>query len=139
MTSVTLVDTGPLVAMLDRNDRQHKWTVATLASVEGALVTCEPVLTEACFLLKRYHSSSDSIFKLLSRELLRLDFELAREHKRVQQLMQRYADLPMSLADACLVRMAELKPGSQVMTLDSDFAIYRQHGRQAIPLLTPFA
>ena len=61
MTSVTLVDTGPLVAMLDRNDRQHKWTVATLASVEGALVTCEPVLTEACFLLKRYHSSSDSI------------------------------------------------------------------------------
>ena len=137
MTLVTLVDTGPLVAMFDRNDKHHKWTVATLASIAGTLITCEPVLTEACFLLKRHYGTTDSIFELLARELLRIDFDLASEYKRVRQLMRRYADLPTSLADASLVRMAELSPNSRIMTLDSDFAIYRQHGRQAIPLLTP--
>lgn len=139
MRLVTLVDTGPLVSMFDRSDKHHKWTVATLATITGALVTCEPVLTEACFLLKRHYGSTDSIFKLLARGLLRIDFDLGVEHKRVQQLMGRYADLPTSLADACLVRMAELSSNSRIMTLDSDFAVYRQHGRQAIPMLMPLA
>ena len=139
MTIVTLVDTGPLVAMCDRNDAHHKWTTATLASVSGALTTCEPVLTEACFLLKRNYGDADAIFELLGRDLLCIDFDLASEHKRVQQLMSRYSDLPSSLADTCLVRMAELIPNSRVMTLDRDFSIYRRHGRQIIPLLSPFA
>ena len=138
MTIVTLVDTGPLVAMCDRNDAHHKWTVASLASVTGALTTCEPVLTEACFLLKRNYGGADAMFELLGRDLLRIDFDLGSEYKRVQQLMGRYADLPTSLADACLVRMAELVPNSRVMTLDRDFSIYRRHGRQSIPLLSPF-
>ena len=138
MTIVTLVDTGPLVAMLDRNDAHHKWMVASLASVTGALTTCEPVLTEVCFLLKRNYGAADAVFELLGQDLLRIEFDLASEYKRVQQLMGRYADLPVSLADACLVRMAELIPDSRVMTLDRDFTIYRRHGRQTIPLLSPF-
>ncbi len=138
MTVVTLVDTGPLVAMCDRNDAHHKWTVASLTSVNGALTTCEPVLTEACFLLKRNYGGADAMFELLGRDLLCIDFDLGSEYKRVQQLMGRYADLPTSLADACLVRMAELIPNSRVMTLDRDFSIYRRHGRQSIPLLSPF-
>ena len=139
MTVVTLVDTGPLVAMFDRSDKHHKWTVASLASVTGALTTCEPVLAETCFLLKRNYGSADIVFNLLARNLLRIDFSLGGEHKRVQQLMARYEDLPISLADACLVRMAEQMPSSRVMTLDRDFSIYRRHGRQLIPLLAPFA
>jgi predicted nucleic acid-binding protein len=78
------------------------------------------------------------VFELLGHDLLCIDFDLGREYKRVQQLMARYADLPTSLADACLVRMAELFPDLRVMTLDRDFSIYRRHGRQAIPLLSPF-
>ena len=137
MTIVTLVDTGPLVAMCDRADTHHKWTVASLESVAGALTTCEPVLTEACFLLKRHYGGADAIFELLDHDLLCIEFDLAAEYKRVQQLMSRYADLPVSLADACLVRMTELIPNARVMTLDSDFMVYRRHGRQAIPLLSP--
>ena len=137
MTLVTLVYTGPLVAMCDRTDSHHKWTVAALGSITGALTTCEAVLTEVCFLLKRNYGRIDAIFDLLDQDLLCVDFDFASEHRRVQQLMNRYADLPASLADACLVRMTELIPNSRVMTLDRDFTVYRRHGRQAIPLLSP--
>lgn len=138
MTVVTLVDTGPLVAMCDRADAHHQWTVAALQSVKGALTTCEAVLTETCFLLKRHYGRADAIFELLENDLLCVEFDLGAEYKRVQQLMNRYADLPTSLADACLVRMTELIPHSRVMTLDQDFTIYRRHGRQAIPLVAPY-
>jgi uncharacterized protein len=138
VTIVTLVDTGPLVAMCNRRDAHHDWTLAALASVTGALTTCEPVLTETCFLLKQAFGGADEIFEMIERDLLRIEFSVAAEYKRVQYLMSRYADLPTSLADACLVRMAELHPTSRVMTLDRDFAVYRRHGRQAIPLLAPY-
>ena len=139
MTVVTLVDTGPLVAMCNRRDTHHDWTLAALRAVTGALTTCEPVLTEACFLLKQVFGAADELFELMERGLLRLEFSVATEYKRVQHLMNRYANLPTSLADACLVRMAELHPTSRIMTLDRDFTVYRRHGRQAIPLLAPFA
>ena len=139
MMVVTLVDTGPLVAMCNRRDAHHAWTLASLSSVTGALTTCEPVLTEACFLLKQAFGAADELFEMIERGLLRIEFSVAAEYKRVQQLMNRYADLPTSLADACLVRMAELHPSSRIMTLDHDFNVYRKHGRQAIPLLAPYA
>ncbi len=138
MTVVTLVDTGPLVAMCNKRDRYHAWTLTALRNVAGALTTCEPVLTEACFLLKQAFGGADELFELMERGLLRIEFSVAVEHKRVQHLMSRHADLPTSLADACLVRLAELHPSSRVMTLDRDFTVYRRHGRQAIPLLAPF-
>ena len=139
MTAVTLVDTGPLVALCDRRDAHHEWTAATLGSVIGPLTTCEAVLTEACFLLKQQFGSAEEIFELLRRGLLQIRFELATDHDRVGQLLKRYADLPTSVADACLVRMAEVIPSSCVMTLDRVFLVYRRHGRQVIPLLAPFA
>ena len=132
-----MADTGPLVAMCDRKDAHHKWTVAALESIAGHLTTCEPVLTEACFLLKRNYGGADAIFELLEQDLLCLDFDLGTEYKRVRELMRRYADTPMSLADACLVRMTEILPEARVMTLDSDFSVYRKHGRQAIALVAP--
>lgn len=139
MSAVILADTGPLVALFDRRDKHHGWTVAALGSTIGPLTTCEAVLTEVCFLLKQQFGGAEEVFELLDRGLLRLRFELKAEHERVAQLMKRYADLPMSLADACLVCMAERIPASRVMTLDNDFTVYRRHGRQVIPLLAPFA
>lgn len=135
---MTLVDTGPLVAICDLRDTHHDWTVATLGSVSEPLMTCEAVLTEACFLLKRQFGGAEELFELLRRGLLQIRFDLDSEHERVGQLLKRYADLPTSLADACLVRMAEVIPSSRVMTLDRDFLVYRRHGRQVIPLLAPF-
>ena len=139
MSAVILVDTGPLVALFDKRDKYHAWTVAALGSTVGPLTTCEAVLTEVCFLLKQQFGGAEEVFELLDRGLLQLRFDLRAEHERVAQLMKRYGDLPMSLADACLVRMAETIPASRVMTLDTDFTVYRRHGRQVIPLLARFA
>ena len=139
MSAVILVDTGPLVALFDKRDKYHAWTVAALGSTVGPLTTCEAVLTEVCFLLKQQFGGAEEVFELLDRGLLQLRFDLRAEHERVAQLMKRYGDLPMSLADACLVRMAETIPASRVMTLDTDFTVYRRHGRQVIPLLATFA
>lgn len=138
MSAVTLVDTGPLVAMCDRRDAHHAWAVATLGTIAGPLATCEAVLAETCFLLKQQFGGAEEIFELLRRGLLQIRFDLSNEHERVGQLLRRYADLPTSLADACLVRMAEQFPSSRVMTVDRDFLVYRRHGRQVIPLLSPF-
>jgi predicted nucleic acid-binding protein len=64
-------------------------------------------------------------------------FDLANDLDRVLKLMQKYADVPMSLADACLVRMSETLENPVVLTTDDDFRIYRRHGRQVVPCLTP--
>ena len=77
------------------------------------------------------------MFELMQDGFMQIAFHLDEEFDQIERLMQKYADAPMSFADACLVRIAELYPHSFVLTLDSDFRIYRKHGRQAIPCLTP--
>jgi uncharacterized protein len=133
-----ITDTGPLVALFDRNDKHHEWAVATLDAHPGKVITCEAVIAEASYLLKREYGSADPLLALIERGLLNIEFDLALELHRVRALMARYADLPASLADTCLVRMSEIHANAKVLTLDQDFTIYRRHGRQAIALLSPF-
>jgi predicted nucleic acid-binding protein len=78
------------------------------------------------------------LFALLARGVVEVDFSLQAEHERVARLMAKYKEVPMALADGCIVRKAELVPGSRVWTLDRDFKVYRRNGRQRIPLLTPW-
>ena len=132
-----LVDTGPLVALLNRHEHFHAWAKEQAAHCESPLATCEAVLTEACYLLREIDGGSERLMDLIRRGLLVLPFLLRDDHDSVSALMRRYSDVPMSLADACLVRMSEQVSGSTVFTLDNDFRIYRQHGRRAIPLLIP--
>ncbi len=132
-----LADTGPLVAFLNRRDHFHSWAKDQLGSIQPPMLTCEAVLTEACHLLRHSSEGSKAILELLERDLLRIAFRLDQEASAVSRLMTRYADLPMSLADACIVRMAEIHNRSKVLTLDSDFQIYRMHGRKIIPALLP--
>jgi uncharacterized protein len=132
-----LLDTGPLVALMDRRDRHHAWAEAQFAEILPPLLTCEAVLAEACFLVIRAGRSMEEPLKLLKRGVLQLAFDLSENVEQVSTLMVRYANVPMSLADACLVRMSELAPDSVVLTLDSDFHIYRRHGRQKIALRIP--
>lgn len=99
--------------------------------------TCEAVITEACFLLAALPSGNEQVFRLLQRKLLRVTFRLDDETDAVAALLERYRNVPISLADACLVRMAELYTNSTVLTLDSDFRIYRKNRRQTIPLIIP--
>lgn len=133
-----LADTGPLVAMLVADDHQHAWSVEQLRQSPPTLLTCDAVITEVLFLLQRAGHDPDKMFGLLESGFLRSDFTFGTEHPAIRKLMRRYASVPMSFADACLVRLAEKHPGAVVWTLDRDFQIYRQHSRQSIPLVAPF-
>jgi len=134
--SVWLIDTGPLVALLVGDDARHDWVVEQLRLAPPTVLTCDAVISEALFLLKREGHGCDDLFALADTGFLRSGFDFGSEHTAVRKLMRRYANLPMSFADACLVRMVEKHPGASVWTLDRDFQVYRQHGRQAIPLIT---
>ncbi len=137
MKSPVLLDTGPLVSFLSASDKHAAWVQEQWKRLRPPLLTCEPVLTEAAFLLKREGADTDPLFALLERGIVRVAMEISEEHPDLRVLMRRYRERPMSLADACLVRLSELHSGSTVFTLDCDFRIYRRHGNKVIPVLMP--
>ncbi len=132
-----IVDTGPLVAFLNRRDGYHQWATDQLSLIQPPLITCEAVLSETCFLLARASKGPGAVLELLQRGLIEVGFRLGEEAVAIQRLMERYSNMPMSLADACLVRLAELEPAALVMTVDSDFQVYRRNRRQVIATLMP--
>jgi predicted nucleic acid-binding protein len=136
MTSV-IIDAGPLVALLNRRERHHTWASSILDTIEPPIFTCDPVLSEACFLLQDVSGGQDAVLELVSRGIVRSDFRVASEIDSIRILMKKFSDVPMSLADACLVRMSELDQQSVVLTLDSDFRIYRRNRRQVVPTISP--
>ena len=133
-----LLDTGPLVAYLNRNDRHHAWAVERWSALFDPLWTCEAVLSEAIFLLQSESADPEPILDLVERRIIELDFVMNDHRSDVFRLLRKYRDQPMSMADACLVRMAELVDPCQIFTTDKDFLVYRQKGRHLIPLLSPF-
>lgn len=137
MSQPVLLDTGPLVAFLNSADPFHPWAEATFHQSPAPLLTCEAVLTEAAHLVRRVPQGIERVLGLLETGAVALALDLTTEQRAVRQLVSRYSSVPMSLADACLVRMSELVADSSVLTLDSDFQIYRRNGRQVIPLLMP--
>lgn len=137
MEKSVIVDTGPLVAFLSRADRFHNWTKEQWERVSPPMLTCEAVLAETCFLLRHLSGGSQAVLELANRGVVQTVFKLEEEVQPVMKLLGRYTNVPMSLADACLVRMAEQHAESKVLTLDQDFRIYRKHGRQVIPILSP--
>lgn len=137
MKQQVIVDTGPIVALLDANDRHHEWAVAQFGDVEPPLLTCESVVSEACFLLDQTRAGSAAVFEMLLRQAITLRFRLDEQLKEVHALRAKYSDVPMSVADASLVRMAEQLNRSPVLTLDEDFRLYRKHRRYVIPLILP--
>ena len=107
------------------------------AVIEPPLITCEAVITETCFLVQNIDKGIDNLMQLFHRGVVAISFNLADELPVVSRLLKKYSAVPMSLADACLVRMAEQFAKSSVLTLDSDFRVYRKHGRAVIPVLMP--
>ncbi|MCC6332993.1 MAG: PIN domain-containing protein [Myxococcales bacterium] len=135
MKGPVLLDTGPLVALLNRRERTHAQVKAALEQLPSPLFTAEPVLAEAMFLLRAVPGGPERVLHLVRDGLIRLPFAIETEVAAVLALMTRYADVPMSLADACLVRMVELMPDASVLTLDSDFRIYRARKSRVIQLV----
>ena len=132
-----LLDTGPLVSFLASGLRHHSWTCEQWKFFRPPLLTCEPVLTEAAFLLKREGRDADPLFELMERGVIRIGLDVQEEQADLRALMRRYRKRPMSLADACLVRLSELEGAGEVFTLDPDFRVYRRHGNRVIPVRMP--
>ena len=132
-----LVDTGPLVAFLREAEASHAWAAAQFAELPAPFFTSEPVLAETFFLVSRQPDGPRRFFDLLGSGVLEIDFSVLGECDALWKLIRKYEDLPMSLADASLVRLAELNPGASIFTLDSHFRVYRKHGRQQIPVIMP--
>ena len=135
--SEVIVDTGPLVALLVRTDSHHGWTVDRLRELRPPFLTCEPVLAEVAHLVRTVRHGVERFVDLLMSNLLRVELEMMAERAAIGRLLRKYADRPMSLADACLVRLAELNDRASVFTIDADFDVYRKHGRRVIPLIMP--
>ena len=132
-----LIDTGPMVAMLNRNDKFHPWMLEQMAFAKPPLHTCESVISESCFRLHQAGLEVARVFELMDRRIILVSFDLQAEHSAVGRLMSKYSNLPMDLADACLVRMAEKDSRARVLTLDGDFIIYRKHTRELVPTIMP--
>ena len=137
MASRVVVDTGPLVAFIDHDDAHHLWTTEQLRLLEPPFLTCEAVISESLFLLERAKHGVPTLMNMLREDLVRLSFDLEDNLDAVSRLIAKYQDVPMSLADACLVRMSEIQTNARVFTLDSDFKLYRRNSRQTIPLICP--
>ena len=134
--TVPIVDAGFLVSLLNRRDGHHKWAAALAAQYPPPWQSCEAVVSEAFFLLGRQGQAA--LAKLLERGALHCAFAFQKERDAVLALMRKYSDVPMSLADACLVRMTEILPAPILLTTDGDFHIYRRSNRRVVPCKMPF-
>jgi predicted nucleic acid-binding protein len=120
-----LIDTGCIVAVLDRSERSHESCVNALRSVSGRLITCEAVIAESCYLLRHQRGAADTILENVERGVFQIGLRLDEMADSVRAHMKRYARVPMDLADGCLVALAEVLGTGRILTLDSDFRIYR--------------
>lgn len=132
-----LLDTGPWVALLSRNDTHHKWALEQFQLFSPPMLSCEAVVAETCFLLKRSGFDPSLALQFIERGVVLLPFALQEQISSVSSLFKRYENVPASLADASLIRLAEINDSPLLLTTDSDFHIYRRHGRQMIPLVSP--
>jgi predicted nucleic acid-binding protein len=135
MARNVLVDAGFLVALLSRRDSHHRWAVTQAPHHAPPWRTCEAVLSEAFHLLGA--RGAPGLSALLRRRALIAAFDLNDDVESVLKLLQKYEDVAMSLADACLVRMTEALSDPVILTTDSDFRIYRRHSRQMVPCIMP--
>ena len=131
-----LLDTGPLVALLSRNDRAHQRAVDLFAACEPPLRTCEAVVAEACFLMRKVHADGPTeVLALGRRGVYEIAFSLDDHWKEVEALLTKHATAGISLADACLIRCAELYEDPRILTFDSDFSVYRWARRKGFHVL----
>lgn len=136
MTRGVILDTGPLVAFMDRSEKNHDWACNQFRLFPVPVLTCEAVLTEALFLLRRGPPAQDKLLEMVSRQSLQPLFRLRDEIETIRRMRAQYRNLPMSLADACLVCMAD-STGLPICTLDSDFTIYRKRSGMPLGLIMP--
>lgn len=137
MNKNIIIDASALVALINKKDRFYPWAIQSANKLSYPFFTCEAVITEACFLLHDVYGGENAVMELVKTQKIVILFQFSEEVERIQELMGRYQSVPMSFADACLVRMSELITGSTVFTIDTDFYIYRKNRQETISLIIP--
>ena len=121
-----LLDTGPIVSLLSKDDSRHNHAVQLFGECEPPFRCCEAVVAEACFLMRKVHKAGPSEVLALGRSgVFEVGLEVRDHWVEIQSLLQKYSDIPISLADACLIRLAEIHNEPRILTFDSDFSVYR--------------
>ena len=130
-----LVDSGFIVARLDRSDKHHERCLGVVLGDDGPLITCEAVIAESCHLLRRLRGTKEAILENVHQGIFQIPYSLAPRAAEISRLLKKYADVPMDLADACLVDLATQTGSGRILTLDSDFKIYRWGKNRPFELL----
>lgn len=130
-----LLDTGCIVALLDRSERRHAECVQAVEDLTAPLATCEAVIAEACWLLRTIPGAPEAVLENVEAGVFELPFRLASASRSIRGLMKKYSRVPMDLADACLVHLADELGTGKILTLDSDFRVYRWRKTRAFDCL----
>ncbi len=136
------IDTGPLVSYLDEKDEHHRWAGVKLAKLKPPFVTCEAIISEAVFLLQYTNVSPDELFKFIARGdlVIRPAFVNGEAQEYIREVVNTYSNLPADFGDACLAYMAgnfENPDYNQIITVDSDFFVYRKKNGQPFSVIHP--
>ncbi len=120
-----LLDTGVIVALLDRSEKFHQACAAAVQELEAPLITCEAVIAESCYLLRNLPGAPEAVIENVAAGIFQVPFQLSREAVGVKQVLRKYRDRRIDLAGACLIRLADEFETADILTLDKDFAVYR--------------
>jgi len=120
-----LLDTGVIVALLDNSEQAHRVCAEAIHAAVAPLITCEAVIAESCYLLRNFPGAPEAIIDNVAAGLIQIPFQLSKEAASVKQILRKYRDRKIDLADACLIRLADEFEASDILTLDKDFTIYR--------------
>ena len=130
-----LLDTGAIVALLDRSEKFHQACAAAIRELEAPLITCEAVLAKSHYLLRNLPGASEAVFENVAAGIFQLPFQLSREAVAVKQILRKYRDRKIDLADACLICLAEEFGTADILTLDKGFEVYRWSRRKPFRIL----
>jgi predicted nucleic acid-binding protein len=133
-----LLDTGVIVALLDRSEKFHKRCAETIQELQAPLITCEAVIAESCYLLRNLSGAAEVVLENVAAGIFQVPFQITREAASVKQVLRKYRDRNIDLADACLIRLADEFDSADVLTLDKDFAIYRWGKNKPFRILPGF-
>jgi uncharacterized protein len=120
-----LLDTGVIVALLDRSEDAHQACAKALLKLQAPIITCEAVIAESCYLLRSLSGAPEAVIDNVAAGIFQIPFQISKEAAGIKQIFRKYRDRKIDLADACLILLASEFETAEVLTLDSDFAIYR--------------
>ena len=132
-----LLDSGVIVALLDRSEAMHQACAQAIREIKSPLITCEAVIAESCYLLRNLPGAVEAVIDNVTAGIFQIPLQLSREAAGVKQILRKYRDRQIDLADACLIRLAEEFTTADILTLDRDFAIYRWGRNKPFRMLPP--